>query len=76
MQPLYDVTSGSGTILLDDMDCTGSEYSLFRCRKKVGNINCGHSEDVGVSCAAGELSGEKGRYLTQSYDKSPYTIRK
>ena len=48
---------GSGSILLDDVNCVGNETSLLECdyRKKngvktVGYNNCTHREDVGVRC--------------------------
>ncbi|XP_030838346.1 uncharacterized protein LOC115922802 [Strongylocentrotus purpuratus] len=43
--------AGSGDILLDEVDCTGSEISLEDCIKsEFGVNNCDHSEDAGVIC--------------------------
>ncbi|XP_063960749.1 uncharacterized protein LOC129267746 [Lytechinus pictus] len=46
-------TYGEGTvdILLDDVQCSGSEYSLEDCRKKKYWVhNCEHKEDAGIVC--------------------------
>lgn len=43
---------GSGSIWLDDLQCSGSESSLFACiHPAVGSHNCGHGEDAGVICS-------------------------
>ena len=42
---------GTGSILLDDVQCTGSERSLSECpHAGVGKHNCAHDRDVGVRC--------------------------
>ena len=43
--------AGTGTILMDDVGCTGSEANLADCSYS-STINCagGHSEDAGVRC--------------------------
>ena len=42
---------GTGTILLDNLQCTGDEHNLFDCPNSgIGNAGCSHSEDVGVIC--------------------------
>ena len=43
--------AGSGQILLDDLQCTGTETSLTVCpHYGIYNHNCVHSEDASVTC--------------------------
>ena len=36
---------------MDDVNCSGSESSLFACSfRGWGQHNCGHGDDVGVDC--------------------------
>ncbi|XP_050934662.1 scavenger receptor cysteine-rich domain-containing group B protein [Lates calcarifer] len=43
---------GTGTILLDNLKCRGSEASLQQCSHISWNVhNCDHTEDAGVTCS-------------------------
>eukprot|EP00117_Sycon_ciliatum_P045013 scpid101982/ scgid32398/ Deleted in malignant brain tumors 1 protein; Glycoprotein 340; Hensin; Salivary agglutinin; Surfactant pulmonary-associated D-binding protein len=45
--------TASGAIHLDDVACAGSENRLLDCQsRQLYNHNCGHSEDIGVTCQA------------------------
>ncbi|RVE57751.1 hypothetical protein OJAV_G00202530 [Oryzias javanicus] len=42
---------GSGSIWLDELNCSGDEKDVFECRHPgFGVHNCDHNEDVGVQC--------------------------
>ena len=42
---------GSGFILLDNVNCTGKEFTVFACKhKNFGEHDCKHEEDAGVVC--------------------------
>ena len=42
---------GEGQIWLDNVECDGSESVLTNCpANSIGDENCGHGEDAGVSC--------------------------
>ena len=47
--------AGTGPIVLDDVQCTGSELLLANCTYNP-NHNCGHFEDAGVVCAAAQCN--------------------
>ena len=42
---------GTGPILLDNLECNGTELSLFDCdHDGIGVHNCYHDEDASVIC--------------------------
>ncbi len=42
---------GTGSIVLDNLGCVGTEASLFDCPSNgIGNHNCAHSEDASAIC--------------------------
>ena len=46
--------AGSGSILLDQVNCTGDEPSLSFCRHLPWNTHsCNHDKDAGVECTHG-----------------------
>ena len=46
------VPSGSGTIWLEDLDCTGKEHNITSCSHRGwGLAYCSHREDAGVECS-------------------------
>ena len=48
---MLEFGGGSGSILLDNFYCVGNETDLLECvNNGIGEHNCGHYEDAGVSC--------------------------
>ncbi|XP_009872693.1 PREDICTED: macrophage receptor MARCO [Apaloderma vittatum] len=48
----FTATAGTGKIWLDNVNCSGNEYSIMQCSKPDWGVhNCSHSEDAGVECA-------------------------
>ncbi|NWU78433.1 MARCO protein, partial [Onychorhynchus coronatus] len=48
----FTAGGGTGTIWLDEVNCGGSESSIFSCAKNNwGSHNCVHDEDAGVECS-------------------------
>ena len=47
---------GNKSILLDDVECTGNELSIFSCtHMSIGSHDCDHSKDAGVDCFGGKF---------------------
>lgn len=45
---------GSGSILMDNVQCSGDEATIAECpHNGIGIHNCGHQEDAGVVCSRG-----------------------
>ncbi|XP_050196437.1 macrophage receptor MARCO isoform X2 [Myiozetetes cayanensis] len=48
----FTAGGGTGTIWLDEVNCSGTESSIFSCAKNSwGSHNCNHNEDAGVECS-------------------------
>ena len=41
---------GSGAVVLDDVQCTGTEETLVDCPYSNSTLDCTHSDDAGVRC--------------------------
>nr|XP_009480458.1 PREDICTED: macrophage receptor MARCO-like [Pelecanus crispus] len=47
----FTAAGGTGKIWLDDVNCSGNEYSILDCSKPDWGVNnCSHREDAGVEC--------------------------
>ncbi|VDI68325.1 deleted in malignant brain tumors 1 protein, partial [Mytilus galloprovincialis] len=58
---------GSGSIMLDDLNCNGYENDISQCSPRRWNHhNCGHSEDASVSCRYPK-SGGRNEVTTVSF---------
>lgn len=50
VEPRSTFGYGAGAILLDDVACVGNESRLVDCPRRSSGHDCGHHEDVGVTC--------------------------
>ena len=51
--------TGMGPIWLDNVLCVGTESRLIDCpAHAIGSYNCVHSEDAGVRCGTGTVTGK------------------
>ncbi|XP_076436243.1 scavenger receptor cysteine-rich type 1 protein M160-like [Babylonia areolata] len=67
---------GTGSIILDDLQCTGTETSLAQCGNKgLYNHNCRHGEDVGVQCHAQALQVRLAGINRNRYDSGRVEVR-
>ncbi|XP_030834274.1 deleted in malignant brain tumors 1 protein-like [Strongylocentrotus purpuratus] len=69
---------GSGEVLLEGVQCNGTEASLIDCNHKgIREHNCGHKEDAGVSCMRVAREDITGSYdpVTSDVTKLPTSYR-
>ena len=51
---------GNGSILLDNVHCTGNEASIFSCsHSNIGSHNCNHGDDASVVCGKNTITFHK-----------------
>ena len=54
---MIQYAGGKGPIFLDEVRCSGSETNLLQCNHNgIGQHNCYHLDDMGVSCGKLYLS--------------------
>ena len=58
---------GTGPILLDDLECVGTEQTLLDCRLDVRTADCRHRKDAGVRCQARGMRHSSVPILTHSH---------
>ena len=62
---------GTRSILLDDLECTGSETNIAYCgHNGYKKHNCEHSEDAGVICEEGALKIFYINIILTSYNRN------
>lgn len=58
---------GSGEIVIDDLECLGTETDVSECRSSEWQVhNCGHQEDVVIKC------GNLDDILVINYSRTPF----
>ncbi|KAM4852509.1 LOW QUALITY PROTEIN: scavenger receptor cysteine-rich domain-containing protein DMBT1 [Thomomys bottae] len=66
--------AGSGKVLLDDVQCVGSERHLGQCKHEdQAEPNCGHLEDAGVICAEPQENLHPTSSVISAAEHSPST---
>ena len=48
---------GSGSILLNNVNCSGNESSIFGCDNRYDVDGCSHHQDAGVVCIGKSVEG-------------------
>ena len=69
---LMEFGEGTGKIILDDVNCSGSEKNIAECpHEGLYSNNCFHREDAGVVCNSGNTCGVKIiHFILSCYSKS------
>ncbi len=58
---------GTGDIVLDDVQCVGTETNLGQCPLILVDHNCGHGEDAGVICTDPAEEGTRPEHGTPEH---------
>lgn len=71
---VYGEGSTMSPILLDEVDCMGTEMSLMECSHLgLGNHNCLHHEDAGVICQTDTSGYSQSPEVTQRQETTTPT---
>lgn len=46
---------GLGSIVMEDVQCRGTEVGLYSCRHRIASQSCSHNNDAAVQCSGMDI---------------------